>query len=207
MQSASRFSSFIGKTIVSGSKSTGSMFPQVMAASTKDKFILNDKAFALMGVAQGSYVVMIDMNKGGIVNTTDPNSRFFITKGWERSKGTYEGAKIGKNGSFSYTGIYSAVMLQDPAVDACKIDDLVAKGLGVYVVSEAGNENFISKQKVTYNLVRFVQKDEETGETCDLFEVAPGVEPQAIYAMVEVKIEEHTPKAEGSEEEAEEVED
>ena len=96
MNQLSRFSSsFVGKTVASGSKVQGSAFPTLTAASTKDKFVLNNKALALMGLSEGSNVVMIDLNRGEVV-TEDSNARWYITAGWDKGKGNYEGAKLGK---------------------------------------------------------------------------------------------------------------
>lgn len=187
----SRFS-FVGKTIVSGAKVSTSMYPQLTAVSTKDKFVLNDKACALMGVAPGAYVVLMDANKGGIVNTEDPNARFYITKGWKVNDSSWVGAKIGKGNGFSYTGVYAAMMLQKPEVDSCKIDDLVDAGKGVFVVSDNGNENFIAKQKVIYHLEKL--KDEDGNE---LHEVATD-RFQEVWKLTNVTIEAHEPKTDAS---------
>jgi hypothetical protein len=195
MENVSRFTSFTGKTVASGSKVSGSAFPTLMITSTKDKFVLNNKALALMAIATGSYVVLIDMNRGE-VTTTDPNARFFITKGWEKPNGAFEGAKIGAGGSFSYAGVYSAMQMNKPDITEATIKDMVDADLGITREGkDSGKENFIATQKVSYKVERVtnVIKDEEGNEvTVSEFEVAPGV-VQQVYALVERTEIEHNP--------------
>jgi hypothetical protein len=187
----SRFSSFIGKHVTSGMKSTGSAYPSITASSTKDKFTLNPKAMALMGVGEGSFVVLIDVNKGE-AKVTDSNSRWFITKGWERSKGFSEGAKIGKNGTFSYAGIYSAIMLNDPSITEGSAKDLVDNDKAIIRETEGGNQACIAKQKVTFKVEQLVEEDEEKNQETEFF-VAEGVK-QTVYCLTDMDIILHDPK-------------
>lgn len=187
----SRFSSFVGKNVISGMKSSSSS-PIITASSTKDKFVLNPKAMAFMGVSPESYVVMIDRNKGEVV-TQDSNARWLITPGWERNKGYYEGAKIGKGGTFSYAGIYSAIQLNDPAITEGSAKDLVEADKAIFRETGKGNQACIAKQKVAFKLERLAEKDEESGEVQETFEVAPGIF-QAVYCMTDLEVIPHDPR-------------
>lgn len=195
----SRFSnSFIGKVVASGSKVQGSAYPTLTVASTKDKFVLNQKALALMGLDEGAYVVMIDSNRGS-VTTGDPNARWYLTAGWDKGKGNFEGAKIGKGGSFSYSGVYSAIQMNDPNIAEASIKDMAAAGKGILREAEADEDGkkkltFIATQKVTFNVKRLVEGEE--GEEITEFDVATGIK-QAVYCLTEMEVVAHTPRTEG----------
>lgn len=203
MEQVSRFSgSFVGKTVASGSKVQGSAYPTLVVTSTKDKFVLNGKALALMQLAEGMNVVMIDVNRGE-VTTEDSNQRWYLTAGWDKGKGQIEGAKIGKGGGFSYSGIYSAIQMNQPDISEASVKDMVSAGKGITRETESGKEAFIATQKVEFKVEKLVQKgpnDEDLTE----FEVAPGVF-QKVYALTEMAIVDHNPR--GVEPTAEEVEE
>ena len=201
MNPLSRFStSFVGKTVASGSKVQGSAFPTLTATSTKDKFVLNTKAQALLGLSEGSYIVMIDLNRGNVV-TEDSNARWYITKGWDKGKGVIEGAKLGKGGSFSYAGIYSAIQMNKPDISEASVKDMVAAGKGI--TRETGTadnpkEAFIATQKVSFKVGRLVTPAETEGEPdLDQFEVSAGIF-QPVYALTDLDVTAHTPRADGS---------
>lgn len=201
MESVSRFStSFVGKTIQSGSKVQGSAYPTLTVTSTKDKFVLNQKAMALLGIDEGDYIVMIDLNKGERV-TENPNERWYLTKGWEKGNGNFEGAKIGKNGSFSYAGIYSAMQMNQPDISEASIKDMVAAGKGITRTSGEGKdkkEAFIAIQKVSFKVQRFAQPNEVEGEP-DVTEFPVAKDrTQAVYALTDMDVTEHTPKELGA---------
>ena len=199
MEKVSRFSSnFVGKTVASGSKVGGSAYPQLIVTSTKDKFVLNGKALSLMKLAEGLNVVMIDVNRGE-VTTQDSNARWFLTAGWDKGKGNFEGAKIGKNGSFSYAGIYSAMQMNKPDIAEAKPTDMVAAGLGIFR-DEAKKEGFIATQKVNFKVERLAEEDADGNLITD-FEVAPGIK-QPVYCLTELEVVAHTPRS-AEEEEAE----
>jgi len=193
MEKTSRFStSFAGKVVASGSKVLGSAFPTLTVASTKDKFVLNPKALALMGLSEGDYVVLIDVNRGERT-TDDPNSRWYLTKGWDKGKGAMEGAKIGKGGGFSYSGVYSAIQMNDPDLSEASVKDMVAAGKGILRDTESGKEAFIATQKVNFKVEKLVEKGEGE-ELIDTFEVAKDV-VQKVYALTEMDIVAHDPKS------------
>lgn len=180
----SRFSSFVGKAVKSGTKVSGSTNPQLILQSTKDKFKLNEKAAALMGIDAGSYVVLLDVNRGA-VETEKNSDRYFITKGYTSSTGGQAGAKIGKKLDFSYSGIWAAILMNKPEVTECKTDDLLALGLGT--ISDK-SENFISNKKVIMD-VRPFEVEGEDGIVTE-FEVAPGV-TQKIYILTNLNFVDH----------------
>lgn len=191
MERTSRFSSFIGKAVMSGSKPSGSAFPEIVATSTKDKFSLNKKAMALMGLSEGSYVVLIDVNRGK-VTTEDHNARYFITPGWKNKDNQYCGAKISKQGVFSYAGIYSAIQMDDPQIDEATVKDMVDNGKGILRETKGKNESFIATQKVSFKVEELTEKDEEGNDITE-FEVAAGVF-QKVYALTAYTIIPHDPK-------------
>ena len=191
MEKVSRFSSFVGKAVASGSKVSGSAYPQLAVTSTKDKFVLNSKALALMGLSEGSNVVMIDVNRGE-KTTDDHNERWFLTAGWDKGKGNLEGAKIGKNGSFSYAGIYSAMLMDNPEIAEAKPADMVNAGLGIYRDAEK-KEGFIANRKVYFKVERLAEEGTD-GELITEFEVASGVK-QAVFALTGYEVAPHTPRA------------
>jgi len=199
----SRFStSFVGKAVQSGSKVQGSAYPTLTVTSTKDKFVLNNKAQALLGLSEGSNIVMIDLNRGSVV-TEDSNARWYLTGGWDKGKGQTEGAKLGKGGSFSYAGIYSAIQMNKPDISEASVKDMVAAGKGITRVTgtkEDPKEAFIALQKVTFKVEKLVQPNEVEGEP-DLteFEVSKGIF-QPVYALTEMDVVAHTPRAEGESE-------
>jgi hypothetical protein len=189
MENVSRFSnSFKGKLVVSGSKMSGSAFPTLTATSTKDKFNLNQKALALMGLAPGSNVVMIDMNKGEVVET-DCNKRWYLTAGYDNGRGDKTGAKISNTGGFSYAGIYGAMVLNQPDISEASVKDLVDAGKGIFRETPKEKQAFIGLQKVNFKVEKLV---DEAGN--DIFEVAEGVY-QKVFALTERTEEEHDPKA------------
>lgn len=191
MESTARFSnSFLGKVVASGSKVSGSAFPTLTVTSTKDKFVLNSKALALMGLTEGSYVVMIDLNRGEAVEN-DHNKRYFLTQGWDKGKGQFEGAKIGKGGGYSYAGIYSAILMDKPEISEATVKDLVDAGKGILRPSptDEKKEAFIGLQKVLFKVERLSDDDGNTD-----FQVAEGIY-QKVYALTEMSVVAHDPKS------------
>lgn len=205
MENVARFSnSFIGKTVASGSKTSGSMYPTLTVTSTKDKFVLNGKALALMQLGEGQNVVLIDYNRGEVV-TQDSNDRFYITAGWEKGKGAWEGAKLGKSGAFSYAGVYSAMQMNKPDVSEATIKNMEQAGIGIIRDGEKDADGkakqvFIATQKVTYKVERLVQANPKGGDDLTEFEVSPGIF-QPVYALTERDVVAHTPRELGGAEE------
>lgn len=204
MDSVARFStSFVGKVIASGSKVQGSAFPTLTVASTKDKFVLNSKSLGLMGLDEGSNVVMLDMNKGAVV-TDDPNARWYLTKGYDKGKGQIEGAKIGKGGGYSYAGIYSAIVMNKSEISEASVKDMVAADKGILRKTKEGTpdekESFIGKQKTTFKVSKLVQPGATEGDPDQTeFEVSTGIF-QPVYALTEMEVTAHTPRSAEEEE-------
>lgn len=201
MENVSRFSTnFAGKVVTSGSK-TGSAYPQLTVTSTKDQFVLNPKALALLGLSEGGYVAMIDVNKAEAA-TTDHNARYYLTPGWDKGKGVMEGAKIGKGGKFSYATIYSAIMMDNPEISQASNKDLEAAGKGIIRVTPGGKETFIATQKVTFKVERLVEPGQNGEPDVTEFQVADGVF-QKVYALTGYEATAHDPKEMGNDEAAE----
>lgn len=193
MENVSRFSSsFIGKTVQSGSKVSGSAFPTLTITSTKDKFVLNPKSLALLGLSEGDYIVLIDVNRGE-VTTTDSNARWYLTKGWDKGKGNMEGAKIGKGGGFSYSGVYSAIQMNTPEISEASIKDMVNAGKGIVRSTESKAEAFIATQKVVFKVEKLAEAIEGSDELKTEFEVSKGVS-QKVYALTEMDVLAHDPR-------------
>lgn len=186
----SRFSSFVGKAVKSGTKVSGSTVPQLILQSTKDKFKINEKAAALMGVDAGSYLVLLDVNRGS-VDTTDHNQRYFVTKGYKTSTGDQAGAKLGKKLDFSYSGIWAAILIDEPETTEAKADDLKALGKGDF--SEK-SQNFISNKKVIMSVKPFEVEDAD-GNVITEHEIAPGI-VQKVYVLTDLEFVDHDAKAE-----------
>jgi len=123
----SRFEKFFSTSTKSGKKVLGSIHPELKAASTKDKFVLNDVARKLLDVRIGKDRVMLfDLaGKEGVDSNED---RFFICKGGVDSNGVEHGALVGKNGVFSYSEIWSAYQMLKLDITAARPDDMIAAG-------------------------------------------------------------------------------
>jgi len=120
----SRFSQgFAGAIVAPGTKVLASSRPECIAVSTKDKFVLNPSAMAVLGVTIGDRVAIIDMLKTGIEVTM--NERFFLVPNYTNNTGAVIGAKIGKGNAFSYSGVWSAIISGDSTILAAKPEDLV----------------------------------------------------------------------------------
>jgi hypothetical protein len=163
--------------IPSGKKISGSSRPEIIASSTKDKFVINSRAAALMGLEEGDRVVMSDLS--GKPGVESQEQRFYITKGFEYG-GKPAGAKLGKAFVFSYSGPYGAIMADDVEVKECNTADLVRMGKGI-IKEESGN--FVALQKVHMEVVL-------VGEASPMKDVPP----QPIYALTNFEIVEHDPK-------------
>jgi hypothetical protein len=121
-----RFDKFFNAATKSGKKVLGSIHPELKAASTKDKFVLNPVAQKLLGVKPGVDRIMLFDN---VKDATSNNDRFFICKGGVDVHGIKHGSLLGKNGVFSYSEVWSAFHMNDLAVTAARPDDMVAKGI------------------------------------------------------------------------------
>jgi hypothetical protein len=124
------------------------------------------------------------MNRGE-VTTTENGQRYFITKGYKTAT-SQQGAKIGKKLDFSYSGIWSAILMNNPEVTEAKMDDLIAAGKGI--ISDK-SQNFISNKKVNMDVKPFEVEDEDGNVTTE-FEVASGVF-QKIFVLTNLNFIDH----------------
>lgn len=139
----SRFEKFYGAATKSGQKVLGSIHPEIVASSTKDKFVLNAVAQKVLGLKTGDYVMLFD--QAGEPEATSNEERFFVCKGGVDADGVTHGAKMGKGGMVSYSEIWSAYMMGKLEITSAKPEDLVAAGLAirtdfVYKTDEDGVE-------------------------------------------------------------------
>lgn len=198
MAKKSKFSgalSFIGKGIKSGMKVSGFANPTLSVDTVKDHFSLDQKAFDLMGITEGMNVVLIDNHKGEF-DPTDP--RFYLTVGYEKN-GQMEGAKIGKNKSFSYAVIWANMMKNEDGATQVPIAELIQDGMAISRETEKGRESVLSLKKVFYNLEPVGLDDEGNHIEVPVDQDAEGNEILAkVYALVGRVEEAHDPKAPAS---------
>jgi len=192
-----RFSmAFLGKVAPAGRKIQGSNRPEIIATSTKDKFVLNDKACMLMGVEEGSKIVMIDQNLY-IKNADEKLSqdkRFFLAVAPEDYSGNT--ATVGKQKAFSYSGVWSAILMNDPQITEASAHDLIDAGLGL-LRGEKG-KNYVGLKKVAMKLAQYTETDED-GNVIEHFPLEEGGTAVNIYTLADAQFRDHTPKSEGEE--------
>ena len=201
MEQKSKFDSafsFKNSVVKSGSKVSGFANPTFSVDTTKDKFTLDSKACALMSLVEGSKVVLIDRN------TDDVNDRFFITPGFKVGDEIC-GAKLSKNNSFSYSRIWSAMLVGKQNVTEAKPTELVKMGLvelregvkEVDVKDEEGNvigtksvntTTYIALKKMFFEVEQVIGENGETE-----FEVAENVF-QPVYRLTNMISKKHDPK-------------
>jgi len=213
-----RFDKFFGAATKSGKKVLGSIHPELKAASTKDKFVLNAVAQKLLNVRPGKDRVML-FDK--VNDATSNNDRFFICKGGIDANAVQHGSLLGKNGVFSYSEIWSAFHMNDMAVTAARPDDMVDKGIlietpilpaynedGTPKLDKKGKQlttggSYIAKQLVLGKLEIVVADEEITdGEGNVLFAAGDelrGIEVEEglyadMYMVTNLRFEEHDPQ-------------
>jgi hypothetical protein len=201
MEQKSKFDSafsFKNSVVKSGSKVSGFANPTFSVDTTKDKFTLDSKAMAMMSLVEGSKVVLIDQN------TDDVNNRFFITPGFKVGNEIC-GAKLGKNSSFSYSKVWSAMLIGKQGVTEAKPTDLVKLGLaelreGSKIVDVKDEDGNVTGQKevstTTYIALKkmFFEVEQVIGENGETeFEVADGIS-QPVYRLTNVISKKHDPK-------------
>jgi hypothetical protein len=191
MVETGRFSTtFLGQLAPAGRKVLGSSRPELIATSTKDKFTLNEKATMLMGVKEGSQIVMIDKN----LYITNPeeklsqNERFLIAVVDDSFEGIVNTATIGKTKSYSYSGVWSAIVMRDPLITEATKKDLVRAGLGIL---RGKNDSYVGLKKVSMELVPYVEGEDT------LFQLAEGTNPVALYSLINAEVHDHDPKSIG----------
>jgi len=200
MEENSKFSGlqFRQAKITSGAKISGGADPVISINSTYNSFTLSPKAKSLLGVDEGSYVQLYDMAGLG---ATSINDRFYISVGFMTGK-TQQGAKIGKNGGFTFNVAWGAFMVNDLDIKEITGDQLVARDLAILREMTLKNgqtqKSYIAKQKATGTLVPYGVDEDGKHQP---IEVADGVEV-LLYSITDIEFQEHTPRI--GEEEGEE---
>jgi len=186
MELTGRFN-FSAAAVKSGTRSTGSANPTIQVPSTKDKFILNNKAMRALQVSVGDRVQLIDLME----QTDDMTQRFAIARGGKNARGIEVGAIIGKGGAFSYAGIWSAILMSSIGINVTEAsnEDLVRNEL-----VEARGNTVIGLTKAEFELDAVTQINED-GEEMTEFDVNGITTP--IYMFTNPIWKEHTPKVFG----------
>lgn len=198
MENKSKFDSafsFAKNVVIPGSKVSGFAVPTFSVDTTKDKFTLDSKAMSLLTLVEGSKVVIIDMNKEDIDN------RFYLTAGYNVGDEVI-GAKVGANNSFSYSKVWSAMLVGKKDVTECKPIELVKMGLAELRQGEKDEKDadgnptgrklpttaYIATKKMYFEVKQLIGENGETE-----FEVADGVS-QPVYQLTNMIDKSHTPK-------------
>lgn len=203
MTETGRFSStFLGQIAPAGRKVLGSARPELIATSTKDKFTFNEKGARLLSIVPGSKVVMIDRNLfiEDAADKLPQNERFFVAKVDDSFEAAgVPTATVGETKSFSYSGIWSAILMNDPMTTEATVGDLVRIGMGI-LRGKAG-KNFVGTKKAAMGLVRLMDGDN------DMFVLQEGTNPVPVYRLVDLDIRKHEPKSAGKKAEEAETEE
>lgn len=170
-------SMFFNAAVQSGKKVLSSTRPEMVATSTKDKFVLNDNAMRKMDLAIGDRIIMIDLFEKPGIDTQ--NKRFYAAKGFKH-KGVDLGAVIGKNRTFSYSAIYSAIQMDDVTIRECSVGDMVRAGRGII---KEKSDNFVALQKAIMEVVPY-------GE----FALYADTDAVPVFALTNIEFADHDPK-------------
>jgi len=120
--------------------------PKVYLTSSINHFVLNSAAVDEMKLKKGEFIMMLH------IPGEDEDRRFFLTKAVESDESV---AKLGEHGSalhFNYSGIYGAILVNDPKKAIVGNDILEEEGLIQTTVSSAGNNVTRGNTKVIYSL-------------------------------------------------------
>ena len=124
-----------GAIVVPGSKASQTSEAFITSLKSANKFTLSRPAMQLLGITPGSQVMMIDLARVHPVELLNENNRFYIAViSREGENNIQAGAKVGKNGSFSYSIMQGAMLANDGRVEISN-EDLVKMGLGVLVTA------------------------------------------------------------------------
>lgn len=196
-----RFSglSFRQGMIKSGAKVSGGADPVVKIASTHNNFILAPKAMSLVGVAEGDYVVVYDL--AGIDPSINDhyNNRFYLSRGFVRN-GVQQGAKIGKNGQFSFNVAWGAMMAEDMGIKEITGDQLVDRNMAILREMELKNggiqKSYIALKKGVGTLVPYGLNEEGIHEPTEIVEATKDSPAIAVpmFVISKIQFSEHTPK-------------
>lgn len=195
-----------GAVVVPGSKASQTSEAFITSLKSANKFVLSRPAMQKLGIIPGSQVMMIDLARIHSADMLNENNRFYIAViSREGENNISAGAKVGKNGAFSYSIMQGAMLANDGRVEVSN-EDLVKMNLGkmvpaytfVDVKDEQGNivmEDGKPVQVSLENGVRFsadytIRYDlEATGQRQVLVE---GEDPVELFVLTERKVEEAT---------------
>lgn len=197
-EEAPRFSmAFLGKIAPAGRKVQGSSRPELTATSTKDKFTLNSKACILMDVKPGSRIIMLDQNLGE--NKVAQDERFLLAVLPEEYKDLVLNATVGKTNAFSYSGVWSAMIMNNPELTEASVPDLVRAGMGI--LRGKNKKNYVGTKNVVGELSQLILQDEDGNDVTRFQLPVDGLPPLALYKVINLEVRDHEPKSEGSTEE------
>ena len=178
---------FVNSAVDAGCRVSSGSTPELIATTTKDKFVLNSVGRDLMNVHVGDYVKIVDLLKQGV---TDKNKRFFICKDVSKGEDTAS-AKLGKGFGFSYSPIHAAILAtaKDIVSKQVTMSELVKMGL----MLEKENGAFVGLKKVVMKLVPFTLTT-DTGVEVDKFPYFEGSELVPMFSLTDLKYLDHDPK-------------
>jgi len=213
----SRFgASFVGALVKPGTKVQESLRPEIMAVSTKDKFVVNAKARQMLNLADDGRIAMLDaaQNNG---QATNMNDRFYVIPNYVTKSGSVIGAKLGKGASYSYAGIWSAIMVAKMDVFSAQPEDLVREGKaiirekeaiakdGTVILDKLGKpvivSNCIATQKVHFEVVPVLNEEGVNLHVVD----TEGTEAP-VFALTNMEVYAHEPRENGSDDDETEAE-
>jgi len=182
---------FVGKVVPSGSKVSGSSRPEIMTASTYNKFVINAAGKQIMGLSEGDHIALIDITQ----EATSMQDRFFVTKGYDTGKisedgsPVIEGGKVASTGGFNYSKSWGVILSGDYTALQFSEADLLRDGL----VSRVGTEKPVALKKVHMELVAVAD-----GEAVPVALDKDG-EPilQKVWQLTNFEYVDHTPRNAG----------
>lgn len=209
----SRFGANFAQALIKpGTKVLDSTRAEIVAVSTKDKFTINTPARKIMGLKSGDRIAMFDDRALQNPVSTNMNDRFFVIPNYKNAAGQVIGSKIGaKNNTFSYSGVWSAIHMNNMDVIAAKPEDLAREGKAIiteYQMKDRDDQlqfdekgrpvmssSCIATQRVSFE-VQPVLNAEGKNEHFIHFDENGEVIPIAneIYALVGMEITSHDPR-------------
>jgi len=175
---------FKAAIVRSGSRSTSESEPLMKLKSSINSFSLNKTAMALLGVAEGERVMLFDTY--GQTELDNIDDRFYICAAGYKINGVEQGAAINtKSNSFSYSAMYTTMLINDVDVAGVTLVELEEKGLVASRVNVEGKKTYIANKSITYKLLPVGDGEE--------VEVADD-EARVLFQLVYVREEAHSPR-------------
>ena len=178
---------FVNSAVDAGCRVSSGSTPELIATTTKDKFVLNSVARDVMNLHVGDNVKIIDLLKQGV---TDKNKRFFICKDVTNGQETAS-AKLGKGFGFSYSPVHAAILAtaEDVVSRQVTMSELGDMGL----MKEKDNGAFVGLKKVIMKLVPLTITTDD-GTVVDKFPYFERSELVPMFALTDLKYLDHDPK-------------